>query len=92
MGCRGLSVHVYNDGGVFGGFGEPDCNGRTIGGKMGASGSDEFAFWFFKGAEAKVRRLSEALLGHWATGSLQRTPTRPLRTRLTEYDKLRGPR
>ena len=70
VGCRGLSVHVYNDGGVFGGFGELECNGRTIGGKMGASGSDEFAFWFFKGAEAKVRRLSEALLGHWGEGSL----------------------
>ncbi len=70
-GCRGLSVHVYNDGGVFGSFGELECNGRTIGGKTGASGSDEFAFWFFKGAEAKVRRVSEALLGIWGQGSLQ---------------------
>jgi hypothetical protein len=41
-----LSVHVYNDGGVFGGFGELECNGRTIGGKTVASGLDEFAFWF----------------------------------------------
>jgi len=70
VGCRGLSVHVYNDGGVFGGFGELECNGRTIGGRTGASGSDEFAFWFFCGAEAKVRRVSEALLGNWAQGSL----------------------
>jgi hypothetical protein len=70
VGCRGLSVHVYNDGGVFGGFGELECNGRTIGGKMGASGSDEFAFWFFKGAEAKVRQVSEVLLGRWGESSL----------------------
>ena len=69
VGCRGLSVHVYNDGGVFGGFGELECNGRTIGGKAAASGSDEFAFWFFRGAEAKVRRVSEALLGNWGQGS-----------------------
>jgi hypothetical protein len=70
VGCRGLSVHVYNDGGVFGGFGELECNGRTIGSNTGASGSDEFAFWFFRGAEAKVRRVSEALLGNWGQGSL----------------------
>lgn len=65
LGCRGLSVHVYNDGGVFGGFGELECNGRTIGPGGRTSGSDEFAFWFFKGAETKVRRVSEALLGRW---------------------------
>jgi hypothetical protein len=70
VGCHGLSVHVYNDGGVFGGFGELECNGRTIGDKTGGSGSDEFAFWFFTGAEAKVRRLSEVLLGNWRQGSL----------------------
>jgi hypothetical protein len=69
VGCRGLSVHVYNDGGVFGGFGELECNGRTIGGETGASGSDEFAFWFFTGAEAKVRRVSEVLLGNWGQAS-----------------------
>lgn len=66
VGCRGLSVHIYNDGGVFGGFGELECNGRTLGGGRGTNGSDEFAFWFFRGAEAKVHRISEALLGHWS--------------------------
>ena len=71
IGCRGLSIHVYNDGGEFGGFGELECNGRTIGGKTGASGSDEFAFWYFRGAEVKVRRVSEALLGNWGQGSFR---------------------
>ena len=68
VGCRGLSFHVYNDGGTFGGFGELECNGRTVGGAMGTSGSDEFALWFFRGAEEKVRRVSEVLLGHRADG------------------------
>lgn len=70
VGCRGLSVHVYNDGGVFGGFGELECNGRTIGGTSSASGSDAFSFWFFTGAEDKVRRVSEVLLGSWGHTSL----------------------
>ena len=69
VGCRGLSIHVYNDGGVFGGFGELECNGRAIGGTSGASGSDAFSFWFFTGAEGKVRRVSEVLLGTWGQTS-----------------------
>jgi len=62
-GCRGLSVHVYNDGGAFGGFGELECNGRTIGGGAGTAGHDDFGFWFFAGAIGCVRRIADILLG-----------------------------
>ena len=62
-GCRGLSVHVYNDGGVFGGFGELECNGRTIGGAAGRKGADDFGFWFFTGEEEGILAIAGVLLG-----------------------------
>ena len=34
-GLRGHSVHVYNDDGTNGDFGELECNGQTIGGTTG---------------------------------------------------------
>jgi hypothetical protein len=61
--CRGLSFHVYNDGGVFGGFGELECNGRTIGGKAGRESTDDFSFWYFRGPTDSIRGISKALLG-----------------------------
>jgi hypothetical protein len=62
-GCRGLSVHIYNDDGVLGGFGELECNGRTVGGAAGCTGSDDFAFWLFQGKEEKVRTIARLLMG-----------------------------
>jgi hypothetical protein len=63
-GCRGHAVHVYNDGGMFGGFGELECNGRTIGGETGRSAAtDTFMLWCYVGPPAKVRRIGEHLLG-----------------------------
>ncbi len=61
--CRGLSFHVYNDGGAFGGFGELECNGRTIGGPGAVESVDDFSSWLFRGPSAAVRRIGRALLG-----------------------------
>ncbi len=68
-GCRGLSVHVYNDGGLFGGFGELECNGRTIGGEAGSGGRDAFAFWQFTGPAHRIRAIAAILLGTGAVAA-----------------------
>lgn len=64
-GCRGLSFHVYNDGGEFGGFGELECNGRTVGTGTGRTESrDEFSFWYFRGSREKILAIGRILLGN----------------------------
>lgn len=65
-GCRGLSFHVYNDGGAFGGFGELECNGRSAGPGADAVRDDSFSFWLFRGPVDRVDAIARALLG---TGS-----------------------
>jgi hypothetical protein len=63
-GCRGHSIHVYNDGGDFGGFGELECNGQTIGGATGHSSStDQFILWLYVGTPDRLRRLTPHLIG-----------------------------
>ncbi len=63
-GCRGLSFHVYNDGGVFGGFGELECNGRTVGAHTGrAESRDEFGFWYFRGPRERILDIGRILIG-----------------------------
>ena len=63
-GRRGQSVHVYNDGGDLGGFGELEVNGQTIGGDTGRSSStDQFVLWLYIGAADKVKQLIPHLLG-----------------------------
>lgn len=63
-GCRGHSVHVYNDDGNFGGFGELECNAQTIGGVTGRSAStDQLLLWFYVGAADKVKEIALHLLG-----------------------------
>lgn len=63
-GCRGHSVHVYNDGGDFGGFGELECNAQTIGGVTGRSSStDQLALWLYVGAADKLKKIALHLLG-----------------------------
>lgn len=51
---RGLSMHFYNDGGMFGGFGELEANGRTLGlnGYPDVS-VDQFSIWCYR-ADAKT--------------------------------------
>lgn len=63
-GCRGHSVHVYNDGGQFGGFAEMECNLQTIGGETGRSAStDQLLLWLYVSAEEKVKTIALHLLG-----------------------------
>lgn len=64
LGQRGHSVHIYNDDGGLGGFGELECNGQTIGGNTGRSSSaDQFVLWLYVGAADKVKNLIPHLLG-----------------------------
>ena len=63
-GTRGLSVHVYNDSGELGGFGEIETNGQAVGGTAGRSASaDQFITWMYRGACDKVERISRILIG-----------------------------
>jgi hypothetical protein len=63
-GGAGDSIHVYNDGGLFGGFGELECHGQTIGGHTGRSSStDQQLLWVYGGPEARVRAICRSLLG-----------------------------
>ncbi len=63
-GCRGLSLNIYNDDGALGGFGEIECNGRTIGGKTDRSSSiDDVTFWYFRGKTGPITAIATILLG-----------------------------
>lgn len=64
LGGAGDSIHVYNDGGLFGGFGELECHGQTIGGHTGRSSStDQQVLWVYSGQSDKVARICWQLLG-----------------------------
>jgi len=63
-GEHGFSVHVYNDDGSLGGFGEMEVNGQTIGGitrKMKTS--DSFLLWAYIGEPHKIKTIANTLLG-----------------------------
>jgi hypothetical protein len=63
-GGAGDSIHVYNDGGLFGGFGELECHGQTIGGNTGRSSStDQQVLWVYSGPSDKVAHIGWELLG-----------------------------
>ncbi|MBN1671961.1 MAG: hypothetical protein JXR37_13060 [Kiritimatiellae bacterium] len=63
-GGRGHSVHIYNDSGQFGGFGELECNAQTIGGATGRSSStDQMVLWLYVGDEDKLKEITRHLLG-----------------------------
>ncbi len=60
----GDSIHVYNDGGQYGGYGELESHGQTIGGMTGKSSStDQFALWLYVGAPGKIEEIAAHLLG-----------------------------
>jgi hypothetical protein len=60
----GDSVHVYNDSGTLGGFGELECAGQTIGGPSGKSAmTDQFLLWLYAGSPRKLNTISKILLG-----------------------------
>jgi len=63
-GCAGHSVHVYNDGGMFGQFGELEVNGRPIGGDTErVTGTDTFTLWCYVGPPRSVDEIAIHLLG-----------------------------
>lgn len=63
-GSNGYSVHVYNDDGEFGGFGEIECNGRAIGGDTGrTSSTDVCRMWVYVGSPQSLQVIADALLG-----------------------------
>jgi len=63
-GCRGHSIHVYNDNGMFGGFGELECNAQTIGGTTGRSSStDQLLLWLYVGPSEKIKEIGLHIFG-----------------------------
>ena len=63
-GYHGNSLHIYNDDGGFGGFGELECNGQTIGGITGKSSSyDPMTLWVFMGDKKRIKKIAGILLG-----------------------------
>ncbi len=63
-GVKGHSIHVYNDGGQFGGFGEMECNGQTIGATTGISQAiDTFYLWVYVGQTDQLNEIIQHLLG-----------------------------
>ena len=63
-GAAGDSIHVYNDGGLFGGFGELECQGQAIGGHTGrVASTDQQLLWVYWGSREKVARIGRQLLG-----------------------------
>jgi hypothetical protein len=63
-GRQGHSIHVYNDDGALGGFGELEVNGQTIGGESGNSTvTDHLLFWLFVGSPEQVKQIALHLLG-----------------------------
>lgn len=63
-GTRGHSIHVYNDDGNLGGFGEMECNCQTIGGETGRSSSrDQLLLWLYVGAPERLKEIGLQLLG-----------------------------
>jgi len=62
-GWNGYSIHVYNDDGNAGGFGEMECNCQTIGGPARRSSStDELMLWLYVGPTGKIREIAQQLL------------------------------
>ncbi|PKM52132.1 MAG: hypothetical protein CVV02_03860 [Firmicutes bacterium HGW-Firmicutes-7] len=61
---NGYSVHVYNDGGNSGGFGELECNAQTIGKGTGKISSiDQMQSWFYIGAKVEIEQILYNLMG-----------------------------
>jgi hypothetical protein len=71
----GDSVHIYNDSGALGGFGELECFGQAIGGDTGRiSSSDPMVLWLYVGPEERIEDISLHLLGFKAkSGVWKRT-------------------
>lgn len=63
-GVLGDSIHIYNDDGGLGGFGEVEARGRTTGYGTGRTTSvDEFTSWWFFGTREQIDDVAGHLLG-----------------------------
>jgi len=63
-GSHGDSIHIYNDGGMFGGFGELEIQGQTIGGATHrTSVTDQQLLWIYEGPPARLAEIAAHLLG-----------------------------
>jgi hypothetical protein len=63
-GQHGFSIHVYNDNGGLGGFGELECNEQAIGAYTGRSKStDQLVLWIYTGETGKIKSIALQLLG-----------------------------
>ena len=63
-GRSGHAIHVYNDDGGLGGFGEIECQGQAIGGALSRSaGTDQILLWFYVGAPQKIDAIFAHLIG-----------------------------
>lgn len=63
-GRQGHSIHVYNDDGAIGGFGELEVSGQTIGGESGNSTvTDHLPLWLYVGSAEQVKEIAVHLLG-----------------------------
>jgi hypothetical protein len=74
-GEHGDSLHVYNDDGNAGGFGEIECYGRAIGGPVGGpdaatASTDATLLWSYSGTVAALAGVARLLLGTAAAGSI----------------------
>ena len=72
-GENGDSVHVYNDDGNAGGFGEIECYGQALGGRGGRTSSrDTAVFWAYLGPSAAITTVARLLLGAAPSASVAR--------------------
>jgi hypothetical protein len=63
-GQKGFSIHIYNDNGGLGGFGELECNEQAIGAYTGRSKStDQLGLWIYTGKVEKIKSIALHLLG-----------------------------
>ena len=63
-GVSGDSIHVYNDDGNAGGFGEIECYGQALGGEgRRTTAADTTALWIYHGHPAAITEVAQRLLG-----------------------------
>jgi hypothetical protein len=61
---HGDSLFVYNDDGTYGGYGEMECFGHTIGGPAGISqATDTFGLFLYQGETTRVLEIARRFLG-----------------------------
>ena len=72
-GVNGDSVHVYNDDGNAGGFGEIECYGQALGSPGGREAScDTAVLWVYLGSFAAITTVARLLLGGASSASVAR--------------------